>query len=183
MNPAVVNALKRLDRGLIKALEWICIVLFAAITLILTLNIIVRFVPFMSMHWFDEILELLYGALVFYGAAAVWVNHGHFSVGDWLSKHLKSRAARFAYRFFVELLSLVFIAIFFKYALELTLQTEEQTTAFAMSKKWLYVCMPITGGIMVLYSVKNMYLELAAILNPPSQAATARQGDVESLHH
>ena len=183
MNNTVISALKRLDRGLMKALEWICIVLFAAITVILTLNIIVRFVPFMSMHWFDEILELLYGALVFYGAAAVWVNHGHFSVGDWLSKHLKSRGARFVYRFIVELLSLVFIAVFFKYALELTLQTEEQTTAFAMSKKWLYVCMPITGAIMVLYSLKNMYLELAKIVAADGSGEKAPPGKTETLNH
>jgi TRAP-type C4-dicarboxylate transport system permease small subunit len=166
MKQSILYAMNRFDQGLTLALEWICIVLFAAITVILTLNIVVRFVPIMSMHWFDEILELLYGALVFYGAAAVWVSHGHFSVGDWISKYLKSMRARFAYRLLVELMSLIFVAIFFKYALDLMLQTEEQTTAFAMSKKWLYACMPITGGIMVLYSIKNMYLELARIVNP-----------------
>jgi TRAP-type C4-dicarboxylate transport system permease small subunit len=166
MKQAIFDAVNRFDKGLALALEWICIVLFAAITFILTLNIVVRFVPFMSMHWFDEILELLYGALVFYGAAAVWVSHSHFSVGDWISKYLKSIRARFAYRLFVELLSLIFIAIFFKYALDLMLQTEERTTAFAMSKKWLYACMPVTGGIMVLYSIKNMYFELAGIVKP-----------------
>ena len=166
MKHFILYAMNRFDQGLTFALEWICIVLFAAITFILTLNIVVRFVPFMSMHWFDEILELLYGALVFYGAAAVWIAHGHFSVGDWISKYLESKRARFAYRLFVELMSLIFIAIFFKYALDLMLQTEERTTAFAMSKKWLYACMPITGGIMVLYSIKNMYFELARIVNP-----------------
>ena len=169
----------RIDKGLTLVLEWICIALFAAITFILTLNIVVRFFPFMSMHWFDEILELLYGALVFYGAAAVWVAHSHFSVGDWISKHLKSVRARFAYRLLVEVMSLVFIAIFFWYALQLMLQTEEQTTAFAMSKKWLYACMPITGGIMVLYTLKNMYLELASIIDP---ALAVDQGR-EDLNH
>ena len=173
------NALNRIDQGLTLVLEWICIALFAAITFILTLNIVVRFFPFMSMHWFDEILELLYGALVFYGAAAVWVTHSHFSVGDWISKYLKSVRARFAYRLLVELMSLVFIAIFFWYALELLLQTEERTTAFAMSKKWLYACMPITGGIMVLYTLKNMYLELASIINP---SLVVEQGR-EDLNH
>ena len=183
MNPSFANVLKRIDHGLMLTLEWICIVLFAAITAILTLNIVVRFVPFMSMHWFDEILELLYGALVFYGAAAVWVNHGHFSVGDWLSKYLKSSAARFGYRLCVELLSLIFIAIFFKYAIELTLQTEERTTAFALSKKWLYVCMPISGGIMVLYSLKNMYLELAGILRPKVSPDEGAPGGPGPLPH
>ena len=96
--------LNHVDRKLVWVLEWICITLFAAITIILTLNIFVRFVPIMSMHWFDEILELLYGALIFYGAAAVWVTHSHFSVGDWISKYIKSVRGRFAYRLIVELM-------------------------------------------------------------------------------
>ena len=171
--------LNRFDRKLVWILEWICITLFAAITFILTLNIVVRFIPFMSMHWFDEILELLYGALIFYGAAAVWVVHGHFSIGDWISKHLPGVSARFVYRLLVELASLVFIAIFFWYALELLMKTEEQTTAFAMSKKWLYACMPITGGIMILYSLKNMYFELARIVNPDIDVSEGK----ENLNH
>jgi len=162
----VLTLLARLDRALIVALKAVCIALFAAITVILTLNIVVRFVPIMSMHWFDEILEMLFGALVFYGAAAVWVEHAHFSVGDWVSKRLPNTRSRFVYRLAVELCSLVFIAIFFKYSLDLTLDTTEQTTAFAMSKAWLYVCMPISGGIMLIYSVKNMILDLRAVLDP-----------------
>ena len=165
MNPRIRQGINRFDQGLILVLEWVCIALFAGITAIMTLNIVVRFVPVMSMHWFDEILELCYGALIFYGSAAVWVRHGHFSVGDWLSQHLQSTTARFCYRLIVELLSLVFVAIFFKYSLELTMQTEERTTAFAMSRKWLYACMPITGAIMVLYSLKNMYFQLAEIIH------------------
>ena len=180
MNNNLLALFARFDRALMLVLEWICIVLFAAMTAILTFNIFVRFVPIMSMHWFDEILELLYGALVFYGAAAVWVIHGHFSVGDWISKFLPNMRARFVYRFLVELASLVFIAIFFKYSLDLTLQTTEATTAFAISKSWLYACMPISGLIMVIYSIKNMYLELAAIVRPE---ATSAPGNGENLAH
>ena len=161
---STLRLLARLDRGLVLALEAICIALFAAIKVILTLNIVVRFFPVMSMHWFDEILEMLYGALIFYGAAAVWVVHGHFSVGDWLSKHLPGRRSRFVYRFLVEACSLIFIAVFFKYSIDLTMETTEHTTAFAIPKAWLYACMPITGGIMTIYSVKNMVLELRAIV-------------------
>jgi TRAP-type C4-dicarboxylate transport system permease small subunit len=178
MQHPVLALLARLDRALALTLKWICIVLFVAITFILTLNIIVRFFPFMSMHWFDEILELLYGALIFYGAAAVWINHGHFSVGDWLSKRLHSIPARLAYRFVVELCSLVFMLIFLKYAFDLTLSTEEQTTVFSLSKKWLYACMPITGAIMVIYSVKNMALALLEIAKPSLLPTTT-----ENLNH
>lgn len=179
MKHTIFYTLNHMDRVLTTILKWICIGLFVAITIILALNIFIRFVPLMSMHWFDEVLELLYGALIFYGAAAVWVTHSHFSVGDWLSKHLKSVRARFVYRLIVELMSLIFIAIFFQYALELTLHTDEQTTAFAMSKKWLYACMPISGGIMVLYSLKNMYIELYKIIRPDANIDEGR----EDLNH
>jgi len=179
MKTSLITTLNRFDKGLTLALEWICIVLFVAITLILTLNIFVRFVPIMSMHWFDEILELIYGALIFYGAAAVWVAHGYFSVGDWISKFIPSVRGRFAYRLLVELCSLVFIAIFFWYAVELLMKTEEMTTAFAMSKKWLYACMPITGAIMIVYSLKNMYLELAKIVDPTLDIEIGK----ENLNH
>lgn len=161
---AILGLLARLDRALLLVLEAICIALFAAITVILTLNIVVRFFPFMSMHWFDEILEMLYGALIFYGACAVWVAHEHFSVGDWLSKYLPGLRARLLYRFLVEACSLVFIVVFFWFSLQLTLETSEHTTAFAIPKAWLYACMPITGAIMVAYSVKNMILELRAVV-------------------
>lgn len=82
---------------------------------------------------------------------------------------MKSVRARFGYRLVVECFSLVFIAVFFWYSWELLLKTDEQTTAFAMSKKWLYACMPITGGLMMLYSLKNMYIELAKIINPAAE--------------
>jgi TRAP-type C4-dicarboxylate transport system permease small subunit len=180
MRRSLLSTLARFDKALTLALEAVCIALFAGITVILTLNIVVRFVPVMSMHWFDEIVEMLYGALIFYGAAAVWVVHGHFSVGDWISRRLPNMRARFAYRFLVELASLVFIVVFFKYSFDLFWATEEATTAFAMSKKWLYACMPISGLIMVLYSLKNMYLELDAILHPDEAETVAA---VESLNH
>lgn len=161
---AILGLLARLDRWLLAVLEVICIALFAAITFILTLNIVVRFFPVMSMHWFDEILEMLYGALIFYGACAVWVAHEHFSVGDWLSKYLPGTRSRLLYRFLVEACSLVFIAVFFWFSLQLTLETSEHTTAFAIPKAWLYACMPITGAIMLAYSLKNMVLELRAVV-------------------
>jgi len=170
---AILGVLSRIDRALLWVLEVVCITLFAAITVILTLNIVVRFFPIMSMHWFDEILEMLYGALVFYGAAAVWVSHDHFSVGDWLSKRLPGKRSRLVYRFLVELCSLVFIAVFFKYSLDLTLATSERTTAFAMPKTWLYACMPIGGAIMTAYSVKNLILELRAIVLDGEEEAAA----------
>jgi TRAP-type C4-dicarboxylate transport system permease small subunit len=170
MNNTVIETLSRIDRALAKFLKWLCISILIVMTGILTLSMIVRIVPFMSMHWFDEILEMLFAALIFYGTTILWMEHAHFSVGDWISKHAPGVAGRFVYRLIVEAISLIFIGVFFKYSLDLTLGTEEQTTAFAMPKKWLYMCMPISGGIMVIYTIKNMIVELTKILHPETKA-------------
>ena len=39
--------------------------------------------------------------------------------------------------------------------------------------------MPITGGLMVLYSLKNMYIELAKIINPAAEIDLGK----EELNH
>jgi TRAP-type C4-dicarboxylate transport system permease small subunit len=154
------------DAVLRAVLKWVCVLLLTGMTIILALNIVVRAVPFMTTVWLDEILELMFSALIFYGAAAVWVMRGNFSVGDWISGILPNLAWRTGYRLLVETVSLVFIGIFFWYSLKLMIGTDEVTTTFAISKKWMYSCMPIAGAIMMIYTLKNMFLELFAATAP-----------------
>ncbi len=87
---------------------------FFLLTILITANVFVRFFPVVSLHWFDEIIELLYAYLVFYGAAALWITREHLCVGDWISGRLfTGPAAQRAYRLVLELLGLLFAAIFF----------------------------------------------------------------------
>lgn len=152
------------DRVVSLLLEFMCIVLFALLTLLLTTSIVVRFVPIMSMHWFDEIVELVFAALVFYGAAALWIVKGHFSVGDWISTHIMQPRLRHAYRLLVELGSLLFMAIFLKYAWEITVRAQDVTNALQMPKALLYSCMPIAAAVMLVYTLKNVAIEIAGIV-------------------
>jgi TRAP-type C4-dicarboxylate transport system permease small subunit len=91
--------------------------------------------------------------MVFYGAAAVWISKGHFSAGNWIKKRLKSARARALYRMLLEIAALVFIAIFFKYSLDLTRKAGDVTAVFQIPKKVLYACMPISAAIMAAYSL------------------------------
>src|SRR5512141_3086219 len=93
------NVLKLLDRVLLNTLKAVTIACFFLLTLLITANVFVRFFPIVSLHWFDEIIELLYAYLVFYGAAALWINREHLCVGDWISGRLiKSNRAISCYK-------------------------------------------------------------------------------------
>jgi TRAP-type C4-dicarboxylate transport system permease small subunit len=161
---AFLRWFEQVDRLVTFVLKWLCIALFVVLTLLLSANILVRFFPIMSLHWFDEIVEMVFAALVFYGAAMLWAVHGHFSVGDWISPRLPGQRAAHAYRLAVELLALGFLGVLFVYSLELTLRAEDVTNALQLPKSLLYCSMPIAAAIMLAYSAKRVLLEVRGVL-------------------
>ena len=160
------SSLKRVDRVILGMLKTITITSFAFLTLLISANVFVRFVPIVSLHWFDEIIELLYAYLVFYGAAALWISGEHFGVGDWIEKRIGNIRMRHVYRLIIELLALCFVVIFFYYSLRLTLLARDVTNVFAIPKRVLYSCLPASGLVMIIYSLRNVTVEIVGIVKP-----------------
>jgi len=162
----LLNAMKVIDKIVFAVLKALAITLFVLLSLLITANVLVRFVPVVSLHWFDEIVEMLYAYLIFYGAAVLWITREHFSIGDWIGATiLKGSRARHVYRAVQEVLVLVFAALFFHYSLRLTILAQDVTNVFAIPKSVLYSCMPIAGAVMVLYSLRFVAAEIAGMLN------------------
>ena len=67
---------------------------------------------------------------------------------------------------FIELLVLVFAAVFFYYSLWLTILALDVTNVFAIPKRVLYSCMPVAGALMVVYSLRNITVEIIRIGKP-----------------
>jgi TRAP-type transport system small permease protein len=167
----IMNSLALVDKLILSVLKVVTIVSFVSLTVLITANVIVRFFPLVSLHWFDEIIEMLYAYLVFYGAAAVWILKGHICVGDWIEKSIANPRRRHLYRIFIELLVLGFAAVFFYYSLRLTILALDVTNVFAIPKKILYSCMPVAGAIMVIYSIRNIAVEIIQIGKPTAEEA------------
>jgi TRAP-type C4-dicarboxylate transport system permease small subunit len=140
---------------------------------LISANVFVRFFPVVSLHWFDEIIELLYAYLIFYGAAALWITREHFSIGDWISGRLiRNPKLIRVYRLFLECLVLVFALIFLYYSQRLTGLAMDVTNVFALPKKILYSCMPISGLVMAVYSLRNIIIEIAGLVGTKTGDAT-----------
>ena len=154
------HILKQIDQAIVKVLKFITIACFSILTFLVTANVFVRFFPIASLHWFDEIIELVVAALIFYGAAALWITNEHFCVGDWIEKLLNEKL-RHLYRIVLELLKLVFMVIFFYYSCKLASSAEDVTNVFAIPKWILYSCLPISGAIMIIYSIRNIIMEIS----------------------
>jgi TRAP-type C4-dicarboxylate transport system permease small subunit len=163
----VTATLKFIDRIMLNALKTVAIVVFILLTVLITANVFVRFFPVASLHWFDEIIELLYAYMVFYGAAALWITREHIHVGDWLGGALaKNERLGHAYGVVVETLVLAFACVFFYYSWQLTERALDVTNVFQIPKKILYSCMPVSGAVMVVYSIRNIIVELIGAVKP-----------------
>jgi TRAP-type C4-dicarboxylate transport system permease small subunit len=167
----VMGFLRRMDKLVLGTSRILTIVCFIFLIILVSANVFVRFVPVASLHWFDEIIELLYAYLVFYGAAALWITREHFSVGDWIgTKVIRNVTGRHIYRMVLEVIVMVFALIFFYFSFRLTSLAQDVTNVFAIPKKVLYSCMPVSGAIMISYSIRNIILEVIPLLNRKMKA-------------
>ncbi len=151
------------DRGLVTALRVICVSCFSVLLVLLVGNVFVRSFPIWAFFWFDEIVEWMFAWMVFFGAAALWARDEHFRL-EWITEKIKGTPAGHLVAAAIEATSLVFIAIFFYQGARLTWLAQDWTPVFNVSRRWLYVCMPISGLIMVGYSVRLVLREVAAFL-------------------
>ena len=161
MKPA--DVLKKADNIVRFLLKTVTLCMFAVLMIMIALNVFNRLVPITSFHWLDEIIELCFAAMTFYGAAAVWIIKGHYSVGNWLENRIPSPAGKAFLRILIDSISCVFFIILFRYSLNLMLKTKEVTAVFQIPRSVLYACMPISSAVMVFYTAAFIANEIIGI--------------------
>jgi TRAP-type C4-dicarboxylate transport system permease small subunit len=167
----LVRILKGIDSTLVAVLKWLTIGLTVAITLIISADVFLRYVPLTTLTWKEEVIELCFAFMVFFGAAAVWIAKGHFSVGDFLTKRIKGERAKAAYQLLLELITLAFAVLFFKYSMDLVNRAYEMTSVLNIPKKYIYCCMPASSLIMICYSIVFVARDFIGIASPEKLAA------------
>ncbi|MDR0440888.1 MAG: TRAP transporter small permease [Candidatus Accumulibacter sp.] len=174
-----MTPIARIDMLVRRILRYLVIALFVVLGLLLLANVFIRLMgdltqflhelgldaiadavravmPMTSFHWLDEIVELCFSAMIFYGAAALWAEKGHFSVGDWISGRLPGNVSRTVYKALIAMVNLVFLVVFFYFSLRLTLHATELSTVFQIPKKVMYSSMVISSLIMAVYSLVEL---------------------------
>jgi TRAP-type transport system small permease protein len=68
-------------RGYERFLEWICIVLMAALAVEVTAGVVFRYTGH-SLVWYDEVATILLAWVTFYGAALAVLKHAHMGVPE-----------------------------------------------------------------------------------------------------
>ncbi len=144
---AALTVIQRRIENLFQAL---CLICGALLFLLLTGNVFTRIFPVISLHWFGEIVELLFAWLIFLGSAVLYSRREHFMI-DWLSQKTAGTSFASPYRIFIALVGLVFSGTLFLEGFRLTVLAHDWTSVLRIPRKFFYLSMPV-GGIFMVYA-------------------------------
>lgn len=141
---------------LANGVEWVCLVLMAALSVDLMLGVFSRYVLASTFTWYDEIARLLFVWIVFLGAAVGVRRSGHFRL------HLVIDRFPPGLRRAAEILGVLAImgfgAVLIQQGWKLVeLGQFQQTPVMGLSKRYVYGSMPAGGALIILYSARHLW--------------------------
>jgi TRAP-type C4-dicarboxylate transport system permease small subunit len=149
------NGFERADRILELFLRWGSSLCLVGLLIIISAVVFIRFVPFTSMGWTDEIVEFAFAWMVFLCSAGLWRQRTHFRVElvqEWLGR---SRAGR-VLGMILNLLSLTFLVVLTYQGGLLAMKATDRSPIFEFPKTLWYLSIPVAGAIMIGYSVRDL---------------------------
>ena len=141
------------DRELDAVLRWLCIVCMFVLVVLVSALVLVRFVPFMSLGWSDEIVELAFAWMVFMATAVIWRKNEHITI-DIIPQALAGTRAGRALAVVGSLLILGFLAVFTWQGWVFTMQARGNTSPMlTMPRPLWYAVLPVSGLVMIGYTL------------------------------
>ena len=143
------------DHGLAILLRWGSMISFIVLLVLVTAEVLIRFIPLFSLGWADEIVELAFAWMVFLGAAALWRSKEHITI-DFIPQALAGSMAGRVLEIVVGLLALGFLAVFTWEGWGLTVQAVGNTTPILeLPKPVWYAAIPVSGVLMIGYTLRR----------------------------
>ncbi len=142
--------MKTLEKALMAVNRWALILLLAAMSVIIFINVIDRYFDGEALPWAEEVARHMMIWLTFLGAGPVLRYGGHLAVEN-LQDSLP-RAGAIALRVVIALLLLAFFVFMIWYGLLYVQRAQFQSTAATqISFAYIYAAMPVGGLLLILH--------------------------------
>jgi len=147
-----LRSLTRFDDLLAKAEAAVLISLVAAMTLIVFLQVVYRYILIQPLYWSEELARYLFVWVSILGAALGLQKRGHFGL-DFFYRMLPDQKRRFL-QFLIHLLVGCVILVILVQGVKLVQATVlQKSPAMEISMGWAYACLPVGAGLMVIHLV------------------------------
>lgn len=157
-----MKLLTTIDNVIDWILKVICLLSLLTLFILLTLNVFFRFVPVYSMGWFDEIVELTFAYLSFFGAAFLWKRREHSRIDFLVEKYAGTKIA-YSIELIINIIGFVLMIFLVRYSMDLIGRATAWSPIFKISRKVFYSCLPISAGIMGVYAFKDIIVYSALL--------------------
>ena len=147
------------ERIFVFSLKWGSVFCLVGILLLIGAGVFVRFVPISSMGWADEIIELGFAWMVFFGSTVLWREKTHFSV-DLIPLKLTGTQPGRILDIGLGCLSILFFVILSYEGWILAISVGDRSPILDLPKTLWYIIVPISGTIMLGYTIRDIWLLL-----------------------
>ncbi|WP_319412050.1 TRAP transporter small permease [uncultured Cohaesibacter sp.] len=138
-----------------KTLYGISVVAMIVMLAIIFGQVITRYLFGFSLEWTEELARFLFVWVVFLGSALIMGEDGHLAV-ELLPRLLKGSKPGFLLNLFINACGYVFILLLIIQGWKMTQTMTFQTSpGLGISMSYVYIIMPISGILMLMYHVKD----------------------------
>ncbi len=155
--------MNKLFNGLRSALYWVSVSAMTLMLVLIFLQVVTRYFFGHTFEWSEELSRFLFVWVVFLGSALIMGESGHLSV-QLLARKLEGTAPGIALEIFVNLCSYAFILLLLVQGAKMTsVMTFQTAPGLGISMSAVYVIMPVSACLMMLYLFKDTVRIIKAI--------------------
>lgn len=146
---------KKAEQALASIMRWGSIGCLVGLLFFVSAGVFVRFIPISSMGWADEIIEFAFAWMVFLGTAVLWGARSHFRVEVLPQRLARKRLGR-VLEIFLSLCAIVFLLVFTYEGGLIAIRATDRSPILELPKTLWYMILPISGAIMIGYTLRDL---------------------------
>lgn len=163
-----MNFLKKLEKAWVSCFTAMALGCMIGLFLLLLANVILRissnYYPIaFKMSWYSDVQGMMFAYMTMFTAALLCQQKGHFRV-DLLQLKLGHHRYYYILEVITYLIAFGFYAMFFYYSYILTRDADAFMTVLPITKRWCYLCMPISAFFLCVFTLRDVWDSLAIVL-------------------
>jgi TRAP-type C4-dicarboxylate transport system permease small subunit len=144
-----------INEKIMKLLNWMIVLSMAAVTVLVFLQIVNRFIIKIPMPWTDEFAKYAFVWLAMYGSAKAVREKSHIFV-DIIELYLKGGPGKVC-AYVAEIISLIFYIILLVVSVPWTIDNMDVMADSApIGMGYFYTCIPISALLMISFAIENL---------------------------
>ena len=139
--------------------RWLSSIFLIAMALIMTMNVILRYIFGFSFNWGDEILRYLCVFMAFFGTAAGFNSGVHIGIYVFV-EHVIPEKARKYFRLFADIVTVIFLCFLLYYGIimyQRIVQTGQLSPALKVPMQYIYAVIPVMACLSIIQMLLQIF--------------------------